>query len=270
MFAAVQNYIPLVTSEAGLCLTTENWQAAKVDAVSYSLEFLLYKPGLALLQNIPDLPAYLGWPGAIILNASALKANREGVYCLKSPYDGSKIKLTALQLIELLQHLRPDAVILPVNILQDCPQLWELWRVPILPFFNTDDLQSQTVPHPHGAYFQYAHDLPLEQWAHIPRYVMGSINPDAIRHLRAMGLQYIESDVPADAAFHGTVYSQTGEVDLTRSSTRMEFETIDTACTCPVCAQQLTKAYFHHLLQHTPLLCQRFLIQHNVFWMANP
>ena len=48
----------------------------------------------------------------------------------------------------------------------------------------------------------------------------------------------------------------------------MQFETIDPECTCPTCSQQFTKAYLHHLLQQTPLLCHRLLIQHNVFWMA--
>ena len=37
-------------------------------------------------------------------------------------------------------------------------------------------------------------------------------------------------------------------------------------CSCETCSQGFTRAYFHHLLQHTPLLAQRFLVIHNVFF----
>lgn len=56
MLAATQNYIPVGTSEAGLCLTAENWQETKVNTLSFSLEFLLYKPGIALLKISPLCP----------------------------------------------------------------------------------------------------------------------------------------------------------------------------------------------------------------------
>lgn len=271
MLAAVQNYIPIVTSEAGLCLTAANWHAARVDTVSYSLEFLLYKPGLELLKKISNLSYYLGWHGMIILNASSLIANREGAYVLKSPYDGSKIKLAALELVLLIQHLNPDVVLLPQNILQDCPQIWNILHDTMMLFFNAEELQQQNVTRKHGVYLNlnYINDVSLAKWAHLPRYVMGVFNPELIHHLRAMGIQFIETDEPVHAAFHGRVYSQAGELDLMKASTKMQFEVIESQCACPVCSQQLTKAYLHHLLQHTPLLCQRFLIQHNVFWIVN-
>ena len=56
--------------------------------------------------------------------------------------DLNKIKLTAPELIELIQHLKPDAVILPKNILKDCPQIWDNWLDSIVPFFFADDLQN--------------------------------------------------------------------------------------------------------------------------------
>jgi queuine tRNA-ribosyltransferase len=272
MLAAVQNFIPVVTSEAGLCLTAENWKEAKVTAIAYSVEFLLHKPGPAVLKKVTDLSQYLGWSGALILNAASLKANREGTYHLKSPYDGSKTKLTSLEFVELMHHLKPDAVILPKNILQDCPQIWENWNDSIMPFIHAEDLQGQYIANPHGVYFSDFNESMLEQvdqWTHLPCYVMGAIDAELIRRLRTQGVPFIETNEPASAAFHGRVYSQAGEVDLTNKITEMQFETIDPDCVCPSCSQQFTKAYFHHLLHHTPLLCQRFLIQHNVFWMAN-
>ncbi|WP_058534725.1 tRNA-guanine transglycosylase [Legionella saoudiensis] len=268
MLATTQSYIPVGTSEAGLCLTAANWQEAKVNTLSFSLEFLLYKPGIALLKKI-SLSKYLGWSGAIILNASSLSANREGTYLLKSPFDGSKTKLSAMELVELIVHLNPDAVILPKKILQDCPQLWTILKKSIMPFFNAEELSQYQPSQEHGVYFHETDASLLEKWAQVPRYVMGDFNAESINHLRAQGVEYIETDAPVNAAFNGKVYSRQGEIDLTNKVTEIQFEPIDSTCTCPVCTQQFTKAYFHHLIEHTPLLCQRFLIQHNVFWMAN-
>jgi queuine tRNA-ribosyltransferase len=269
MLATTQNYIPVGTTEAGLCLTAENWREAKVSTLSFSLEFLLYKPGIALLKKIPSLSKYLGWPGVIILNASSLKANREGTYLLKSPFDGSKTKVTAVELLELIQHLNPDAVILPKKILQDCPQIWAILSESIMPFFDAEELSQHQLTQEHGVYFNEVNDSLLAQWAHVPRYVVGDFNAESILHLCSQGVEFIETDEPVKAGFQGKAYSQQGEIDLTSQATEMQFEIIDAACTCPVCAQKFTKAYFHHLIEHTPLLCQRFLIQHNVFWMAN-
>ncbi|MFT4058311.1 MAG: queuine tRNA-ribosyltransferase [Legionella sp.] len=265
---AGQNIISVATSEAGLCLTTENWQEAKVDALSYSLEFLLHKPGYKVLQKIVSLAHYVGWSKTLILNAASLKANREGVYHLKSPYDGSKTKLSAQELLVLIHHLNPEMVLLPKNIYQDYPQMWEDWQSSTFPFMHADDLSQQMIPYEHGVYFDETMRAQLEQWSHLPRYVMGALDESLIHQLRSQGIKLIESDEPAKAALHGQVYSQLGMVDLTDKVTEMQFEIIDTDCVCPSCIQKFTKAYFYHLLQNTPLLCQRFLIQHNLFWMA--
>lgn len=271
MLDSEHNFIPVMTSNAGLCLTALNWQEVKVTTASYSLESLLYKPGQEVLKKITDIKHYLGWSGAVVLNASSLIAHREGVYALKSPYDGSRIKLSAQELIELIQHLKPDAIILPKNILQDCPQFWDTWHDAIVPFFYHSDLLAQTIEREYGVYFNVSNESEfalLDQWSYRPRYVMGTIDTALIEVLRTKGISLIETDEPAKDALHGQVYSRTGNIDLMNSNTELQFEPIDPDCTCPSCSQKFTKAYFHHLLQHTPLLCQRLLIQHNVFWMA--
>ncbi len=272
MLAAVQNFIPVLTSEAGLCLTTANWQEAKVTAASYSLERLLYKPGQDVLQKISDLAHYLACPGMLVINAATLVANKEKVYVLKSPYDGARIKLTLEEVIELIQHLKPDAVILPQNIMRDFPQIWDKWNDAIVPFIHVNDLEKHDVVKPHGVYFNVLNELnweQLDQWSHRTRYIMGRFDSELIQRLRHKGIGFIETDEPAQAAMQGRVYSQEGTVDLTDSKAQMQFEMIDADCACPTCSQQFTRAYLHHLLQHTPLLCQRFLIQHNVFYVQN-
>lgn len=272
MLTAVQNFIPVLTSEAGACLTTANWHEAKVMAASYSLESLLYKPGQDALKKISDISHYLVWPGVIVLNAASLVANKEGIFTLKSPYDGSRIKFTVGELLHLIQHLKPNAVILPQNIMQDFPQIWDNWNDAIVPFMHVNDLKKHEVIKPHGVYFNVLNEVDWEQlsrWSHVPRYIMGRFDSELIWRLRDQGIGFIETDEPAQAAMQGKVYSRAGDVDLTDSKTQMQFELIDADCACPTCSQRFTRAYLHHLLQHTPLLCQRFLIQHNVFYVQN-
>ncbi|KTD41980.1 tRNA-guanine transglycosylase [Legionella parisiensis] len=272
MLAAIQNVIPVLTSEAGLCLTTANWHEVKITAASYSLEHLLYKPGQDVLEKISDLARYLGCLGKVVLNAMSLVANREKVYVLKSPYDGSKVRLTSEKLIDLIHHLKPNAVILPQNILRDFPQIWSNWDDAIVPFIHVNDLEKNEVVKAHGVYFNVLDELnwkQLDQWSHLARYAIGRFDPELIKRLHDKGIGLIETDEPAQAAAQGKVYSQEGTVDLTDSKTQMQFEMIDADCVCPTCSQQFTRAYLHHLLQHTPLLCQRFLIQHNVFHVQN-
>ncbi|KTC89769.1 queuine tRNA-ribosyltransferase family protein [Fluoribacter dumoffii] len=272
MLTAVQNFIPVLTSEAGLCLTTANWQEAKVTAASYSLEQLLYKPGQELLKSIDDLSHYLVCPGITVLNALSLRSNKEGVYVLKSPYDGSIIKFTSKDLIHLVQHLKPAAVILPANILQNFPEIWDNWNDEIIPFLHAQELKNQQLSQPHGVYFNVLDEVDweqLERWSHLPRYVTGCFDAELVWRLGNKGIGFIETDEPAQAAMQGKVYSHAGDVDLTDSKTQMQFELIDADCVCPTCSQQFTRAYLHHLLQHTPLLCQRFLIQHNVYYVQN-
>ncbi|MFI4918810.1 MAG: queuine tRNA-ribosyltransferase [Legionellales bacterium] len=264
------NFIPIVTSEAGACLTSANWSEVHVGSVAYSLESLLFKPGLSLLKKIPDIKSYLGWSGQFILNGKNLSANKAGTYTLKSPFDGSTIKFTSIELVELIQHLKPDVVILPKKIMQEQPNAWVDWGDAIKAFIHVDDLQHQDVPAGHGVYFD---DLgtqdrlieDLHKWSHLARYVTGVVHLDLMQRLITQAGVLIESDEPAKAAIQGMVYSKSGLVDLTDKQTELQFEPIDADCGCPTCSQQLTKAYLHHLLLHTPLLCQRFLIQHNIY-----
>ena len=80
------------------------------------------------------------------------------------------------------------------------------------------------------------------------------------------GVQIVESDKPASDACSGVVYSSEGDISILDATFEMQFEPIDAGCECPTCSQQFTRAYLHHLLQHTPLLCQRLLVQHNVHY----
>lgn len=271
MHTAKQKFIPILSSDSGMTLTAENWQEVGCDMAAFNLESLLLKPGYSLLSSLSDWRAYLGWSKSLILNLSALRPNKEGVCTLISPYDGSRVKIEYTQLIKLMMDAKADKVILPPNILRDIPNLLDSWNEDTMPYFSVYDLQRNTPSAPHGIYFSLNNPQAdfideLKQWSHLSRYACGSIDFDLMQTLKDLSVDFIESDAPATAGINGLIYSPQGVVDLKQQPLEsMPFEPIDSQCSCPTCAAGLTQAYLHHLYHHTPLLCQRFLIQHNVY-----
>ena len=71
------------------------------------------------------------------------------------------------------------------------------------------------------------------------------------------------SDQSAKDALNGLIYDKDAMFSITAEDMATSFEPLSQDCACPACALGLTRAYFHHLYVHTPLLCYRFLIQHN-------
>ena len=79
----------------------------------------------------------------------------------------------------------------------------------------------------------------------------------------------IISDAPANDALHGWVYCNAGMCAVMDNTNALRFTSLDEACRCPTCKAGFTWAYLHHLYQHTPGLCQRLLIQHNVYYVVH-
>jgi len=77
----------------------------------------------------------------------------------------------------------------------------------------------------------------------------------------------VESDRPAQDAVSGLVYSEGACLSILDQQMAQAHQVIEAACQCPTCSQQFTRAYLHHLLQHTPLLAQRYLVQHNCYYV---
>ena len=78
------------------------------------------------------------------------------------------------------------------------------------------------------------------------------------------------SNQPAKDARLGLIYTFQGKSTylITDKQYEMDFSILDSACACPACKDGFTRAYFHHLYVHTPLLCQRWLVMHNK-WVIN-
>lgn len=179
--SAGSNWIPVLTSESGLSLTTENWQEVNVDMASYYLDALLLKPGLSVLNTIPNLASYVNWSGPIILNASRLTGNREGIVTLISPYDGSKVRINYAEVIALITHLKPSIAILPPEILKAYPQIWDNWDNEIMPYLSVAHTITDNLPSNYGVYFtvdEHVTDLQeqLGPFSNVSRYIQGALN----------------------------------------------------------------------------------------------
>jgi queuine tRNA-ribosyltransferase len=232
-----QQFVPILSTEAGRCLTMANWQDAGIRTVACDLASLLVKPGPELLNNIADLATYIGWQGEVVLNAAMPEPDKEGVYTLHSGYDGSRKRYMLDEIVLFIARLKPDKVLLPKRV----GSAWQSLPEVIMPFFVSADLPEHA-QRPYGVYF---------------------IDEEGISFSTAE-VQYIASNAPARDACQGMVYGKDEIFSLKDHSQRMDFRVIDEDCRCSTCEQKLTRAYLHHLFEQTPLLCQRFLVLHNV------
>ena len=71
------------------------------------------------------------------------------------------------------------------------------------------------------------------------------------------------SNLPAEHAFLGCFYANQQIQQLVTPDYEHDFSVLSENCDCESCQSQFTKAYLHHLFQHTPLLAQRYLLIHN-------
>jgi queuine tRNA-ribosyltransferase len=263
-------FIPILNSDAGSCLTLANWEEIGISTVAYHLDALLMKPGLLFLQDQGSLRDYSGWQGSLILNAAALQSdNKEDSYTLRSHYDGSKISISSSQLLDLILSLKPDRVILPAGLNH---YVTTLLSHSILPFFPVQEGVNVGLDDNFGRYLFYnvgdsfsdfLHQIEQESGSLV--YTAGHFNWAQQRRLRTYSINQIETNQSALDGLNGLVYSGDEVINILDSSMTFQYEVIQASCSCPTCSQKLTRAYLHHLLVHTPLLCQRFLIQHNVF-----
>lgn len=250
-------YVPVVTSLAGGGLTSDNWSASGIQMVACSLQSLLTRPGENVLKDFASLKSYLGWSKDLLIDARLPKANTREIYEWHSPYDGKKIQISTEELSFIIDRIDCDKIILPQN----------------------DSSLNQANMHSPLRVLQSNHALCNEANLLLTRENI-VLNKDVrdpeetvwISHasegntsLVQTHLFYLLTDFPAAQALLGQMYSEGVFIDLLDAKMAQQFEVIDEHCGCPTCKTGLTRAYLHYLFQSTPLLCQRFLIQHNVY-----
>ncbi len=264
--------VPICSSPAGSCLTAANWQEAGIHTASYYLASLLMKPGFEQLNAGPNIAAYVAWP-EVVLNAAMLPT-KTGHYHLQSSFDGRHMHYTAHDILGLLSKLSPRYAVLPQGVM--AAEAWAMLPSTTFPFFHPSDRPKSEETRAYGVYLAYDNQRAtwdeftqqLADFKELSCYVTGDFDLTMLEKLSTYCLIHLESNRPADDAYTGHLYSKEGTLAITDAKYATQFIAIDEQCTCAVCDQKLTRAYLHHLYQHTPLLCQRFLIQHNISYVA--
>lgn len=263
--------VPTLTTKAGSTLTAQNWHDAHIHVASCAVDALLLKPGLEFLLTLPSLNHYFAWQGALVLNASMLVVDKDGNYTIKSPFDGACLTVSTQDIVQLVQVLKPKYLILP----QDSGYLWKSLPPCVFPFVSYQEASKSDLAKPYGVYFDFKEPEYasigkfITQFKDVPLYITGELKWEHIREFAKLGAAFVQCDIPLQQAFDGTVHTRGEIMSITSQDLVFDFEPIDNSCHCPTCQLKLTKAYLSHLFTHTPLLCQRFLIQHNMYYCQN-
>ena len=210
------HYVPYITTPAAACLTQENWRELGIHYAICDLKDILIKPSLDFWDNGMNLKTYLAWDGCLFLDASGLKLPKE--FVVKSPYDGTQVKINFQQFWSLIEQWQPDGIVFAEGSAN-------LGHTGLKGVFSKPD--------------ELCFDF--------------------------KECRFTASDLPAQHAMQGVVYHSGGKYSLLSQEYALDFQLLDENCACPTCQQSFTRAYLHYLYQSTPLLCQRFLLMHNVF-----
>lgn len=269
VFSLKNEFIPVLTSAAGSCLTMANWQQTGITTGVFHLDALLMKPGITALMALSELGTYYNWPGKVVLNARLAEPNGQGMYCVRSTYDGELIKISITTLFSLILCLKPDYLILPPDCLSQFAALGLQLPDSVLIFISPEE-RIQNSEQVVGCYRHFKKNEDFSQWITwfgnltAPCYVTGDFEREQLKHLARYPRVWVESDLPAEDAMAGRMYEPEGQFNLLDEAFEHQFYPLVKECCCATCAEGFTRAYLHHLLQQTPLLCQRFLIQHNI------
>ena len=270
--------VPVLTSQAGSCLTFANWQDASVTTISYQLEALIIKPGITVLKKLTQLRDYISWPGPIVLNAVLPPANSNGIYLIRSTYDGQLVQLSIQELATLIAELKPNKVLLPLDSLKFFKEFWQplaiATKTDIELYFPKEEHSHFNLDHLnyYGIYKQQSFEDFFNdvQKLNNSLYLLGDFNLAQMQEL--LENKYtVETNRPALDGMMGLFYSQEKDKQLTITAQEMnmDYRMLDNNCQCKTCSTQLTRAYLHHLLEQTPLLAQRYLVQHNLYFCQN-
>ncbi|WP_419418851.1 queuine tRNA-ribosyltransferase [Legionella sp. D16C41] len=263
--------IPTLSSHAGSSLTFANWQEAGVQTISYNLEELLIKPGLTILKKLAHLTNYITWPGEIVLDATMLTSTKEGIYHIRSVYDGQLIEITVPAVALLINQLKPNKVLLPPGSLKYFDDFWHSISAEIELYLHQDELtDDQKVAGYYIIYTAQPFDnfyINLQRLKHSV-YLIGDFDFGAMQTLFKNNYN-IQADRPASDAMAGIFYANQEKLNILSQEFQRDYQALAKNCQCQTCLKQLTRAYLHHLLQQTPLLAQRYLIQHNIHYCQN-
>jgi queuine tRNA-ribosyltransferase len=102
-----------------------------------------------------------------------------------------------------------------------------------------------------------------------PRYLMGVGTPNDIIKATSLGIDMFDCVLPTRLARHGVAFIGKGrgykDIDFRKAKLKNDRNPIDKNCGCPVCQQNFSRAYLHHLVKIEEILGIRLLTQHNLY-----
>jgi queuine tRNA-ribosyltransferase len=104
--------------------------------------------------------------------------------------------------------------------------------------------------------------LPKER----PRYLMGVGSPGELLESISLGADIFDSAFPTRNARHNSVYTWSGNYNITRGKYAKDFSPLDKECNCYAC-QKHTKAYIRHLMIVYETLGMRLITIHNLYFL---
>jgi queuine tRNA-ribosyltransferase len=104
--------------------------------------------------------------------------------------------------------------------------------------------------------------LPKER----PRYLMGVGSPRELLESISLGVDIFDSAFPTRNARHNSVYTWSGNYNITRGKYAKDFSPLEEGCNCYTC-ENYTKAYVRHLMVVYEMLGMRLITIHNLFFL---
>jgi queuine tRNA-ribosyltransferase len=104
--------------------------------------------------------------------------------------------------------------------------------------------------------------LPRER----PRYLMGVGSPGELIESISLGVDIFDSAFPTRNARHNSVYTWSGNYNITRGKYAKDFAPLEKGCNCHTC-QNYTKAYIRHLMIVYETLGMRLITIHNLYFI---
>jgi queuine tRNA-ribosyltransferase len=228
----------IVNGPHGLSLSERDYERSNTQGLVYRLDRLLMRPGFDALFERIQWRSLGAWGKPVLIDASTLAMDSDMQITVVNDFDGSRRRYSAEQCVALLAKLAVDGICIHPS--------WEAitqeqtpipWIIPAaLPnsFRFPEGGRSLVFVEEHS------------QWEAITQ------SDIAI------------SECPVQDAVAGMVYEGLQPFSIMDTCFEKDYQPLQQDCTCHTCQQGFTRAYLHHLYQHTPLLCYRLLAIHNL------
>ena len=101
-----------------------------------------------------------------------------------------------------------------------------------------------------------------------PRYLMGVGAPENLIECISKGIDMFDCVLPTRIARNGSLFLDSGRINITNATFRYDDRPIDLSCSCYTCSQH-SRAYIHHLFRANEFLAYRLASIHNLNFIIN-